>query len=90
MKIDTDSIIHIKWNCKYHIVFAPKYDGMLVAISPKFKVAQIMGYLIRESCQMISKKHVSMKYKYRNRQFKEDIRVSLHDKKNDIPDLSIA
>jgi len=23
--IDTKSLAHTKWNCKYHIVFAPKY-----------------------------------------------------------------
>ena len=23
--IDTSSLAHTKWNCKYHIVFAPKY-----------------------------------------------------------------
>ena len=23
--IDTNSLAHTKWNCKYHIVFAPKY-----------------------------------------------------------------
>jgi len=23
--IDTNSLAHSKWNCKYHIVFAPKY-----------------------------------------------------------------
>ncbi|HIU32766.1 MAG TPA: IS200/IS605 family transposase, partial [Candidatus Caccousia avistercoris] len=22
---DTNSLSHTKWNCKYHIVFAPKY-----------------------------------------------------------------
>ena len=21
------SLVHTKWNCKYHIVFAPKYRG---------------------------------------------------------------
>ena len=21
----TNSLAHIKWNCKYHVVFAPKY-----------------------------------------------------------------
>ena len=25
MKLDTHSLAHTKWNCKYHIVFAPKY-----------------------------------------------------------------
>ncbi|MDU4753176.1 MAG: IS200/IS605 family transposase, partial [Clostridium butyricum] len=23
--MDIDSLSHSKWNCKYHIVFAPKY-----------------------------------------------------------------
>lgn len=22
---DINSLLHTKWNCKYHIVFAPKY-----------------------------------------------------------------
>jgi len=25
MKNDTNSLAHTTWNCKYHIVFAPKY-----------------------------------------------------------------
>ena len=25
MSIDTNSLVHITWNCKYHIVFAPKH-----------------------------------------------------------------
>ncbi|HAR6804058.1 IS200/IS605 family transposase, partial [Staphylococcus haemolyticus] len=25
MSSDTNSLAHTKWNCKYHIVFAPKY-----------------------------------------------------------------
>ncbi len=24
---DINSLAHSKWNCKYHIVFAPKYKG---------------------------------------------------------------
>ncbi len=24
-EISTNSLAHTKWNCKYHIVFAPKY-----------------------------------------------------------------
>ena len=24
-KEETDSLAHTRWNCKYHIVFAPKY-----------------------------------------------------------------
>ena len=24
MKLDTESLVHTYWNCKYHVVFAPK------------------------------------------------------------------
>ena len=30
MKLDTDSLAHTKWNCKYHIVFAPKYRRRVI------------------------------------------------------------
>ena len=30
MKLDTDSLAHTKWNCKYHIVFAPKYRRQII------------------------------------------------------------
>ena len=27
--MDVNSLSHTKWNCKYHIVFAPKYRRMI-------------------------------------------------------------
>lgn len=27
---DTDSLAHTTWNCKYHIVFAPKYRRKVI------------------------------------------------------------
>ena len=30
MKLDTDSLAHTRWNCKYHIVFAPKYRRQII------------------------------------------------------------
>ena len=27
---DTHSLSHTKWNCKYHIVFAPKYRRKII------------------------------------------------------------
>ena len=30
MKLDTDSLSHTTWNCKYHIVFAPKYRRQVI------------------------------------------------------------
>lgn len=103
---DISSLAHSKWNCKYHVVFAPKYRRMviynqikidigkilrklceqkgieiieaelcpdhihmLIAIPPKFSVAQIMGYLKGKSSLMIFDRHANMKYKYGNRHF---------------------
>lgn len=103
---DISSLAHSKWNCKYHVVFAPKYRRMviykeikadigkilrklceqkgveiieaeacpdhihmLIAIPPKYSVAQIMGYLKGKSSLMIFDRHANLKYKYGNRHF---------------------
>ncbi len=29
-KEETDSLAHTRWNCKYHIVFAPKYRRQII------------------------------------------------------------
>ena len=103
---DISNLAHSKWNCKYHVVFAPKYRRMviyskiradigkilrklceqkgieileaetcpdhihmLIAIPPKYSVAQIMGYLKGKSSLMIFDRHANLKYKYGNRHF---------------------
>ena len=43
---DTKSLAHTKWNCKYHIVFAPKYRRK--AIFGQLKVE--IGKILRELC----------------------------------------
>ncbi len=30
MKDDVNNLSHSKWNCKYHIVFAPKYRRRVI------------------------------------------------------------
>ena len=30
MKLDVSSLAHTKWECKYHIVFAPKYRRQII------------------------------------------------------------
>lgn len=104
--MDKETLAHTKWNCKYHIVFAPKFRRqiiygrireevgkilrtlcerkeieiieaelckdhihMLIAIPPKYSVAQIMGYLKGKSSLMIFDRFAYMKYKYGNRRF---------------------
>ena len=47
----------------------PDHVHMLLAIPPKYSVAQIMGYLKGKSSLMIFDRHANMKYKYGNRHF---------------------
>ena len=44
---DKNSLAHTTWNCKYHIVFAPKYRRQ--AIYGKYKVS--IEQIIRELCE---------------------------------------
>lgn len=64
MKLDTESLSHTKWNCKYHIVFAPKYRRQVIygkikadigIILRKFEYKQI-EFIEAEAC----KDHIHM------------------------------
>lgn len=41
----TSSIAHTMWNCKYHIVFAPKYRRMVFFKEKKIQIGQILRKL---------------------------------------------
>ncbi|ONI38012.1 transposase [Candidatus Epulonipiscium fishelsonii] len=45
--MDKNSLTHTKWNCKYHIVFAPKYRRQI--IYGKIKVD--IGRILRQLCE---------------------------------------
>ena len=47
MKIDTNSIAHTTWNCKYHIVFAPKYRRQVIY----GKIKADIGQILRKLCE---------------------------------------
>ena len=36
--MDNSSLAHSKWNCKYHIVFAPKYRRQVICRIILYKV----------------------------------------------------
>lgn len=44
--MDRDSLAHTSWNCKYHIVFAPKYRRQLIYGQIKTDI----GVIIRKLC----------------------------------------
>ena len=45
--MDTQSLAHSKWNCKYHIVFAPKYRRQIIY----GKIKADIGKIIRKLCE---------------------------------------
>ena len=47
MKLDTDSLAHTRWNCKQHIVFAPKYRGQVIY----GKIKADIGMMLRKLCE---------------------------------------
>ena len=47
MKLDTDSLTHTRWNCKYHIVFAPKYRRQVIY----GKIKKDIGIMLRKLCE---------------------------------------
>ena len=42
--MDDESLAHTKWNCKYHIVFAPKYRRQVIY----GKTRRGIGRILRE------------------------------------------
>ncbi|MGO0059440.1 IS200/IS605 family transposase [Brevibacillus fluminis] len=45
--MDNSSLAHTKWNCKYHIVFAPKYRRQVIY----GKLKREIGKILRELCE---------------------------------------
>ena len=74
-KLRKDIGVILKRLCSYKGIeiieghLMPDHVHMLVAILPKYSVAQVMGYLKGKSSLMIFDHHASLKYKYDNRKF---------------------
>ena len=45
--MDVNSLAHTKWECKYHIVFAPKYRRQAIYKQIRADVGEILGSLCR-------------------------------------------
>ena len=45
--MDMNSLAHTKWECKYHIVFAPKYRRQIIYKQLKVDI----GKILRELCE---------------------------------------
>ena len=45
--MDNNSLSHTKWNCKYHIVFAPKFRRKIIYNELKQDIANILSMLCK-------------------------------------------
>ena len=63
--MNVNSLAHTKWECKYHIVFAPKYRRQVIYKDIKADVGQILGSLCRRNTAAIKE--------YIQNQLKEDL-----------------
>ena len=45
---DINSLAHSKWNCKYHIAFAPKYRRMVIHNQIKTDIGKILRRLCEQ------------------------------------------
>lgn len=48
--MDNNSLAHSKWNCKYHIVFAPKYRRLAIYGKIKVDIGKILRKLCEQKC----------------------------------------
>ena len=54
IQMDINSLAHTKWNCKYHIVFAPKYRRKVAYGKIKQDIADILSMLTDKYCHYLT------------------------------------
>ena len=52
--MDNNSLSHTTWNCKYHIVFAPKYRRKIIYGELKQDIANILSMLCKRKQRLIN------------------------------------
>ena len=57
---DNHSLSHSKWNCKYHIVFAPKYRMQIIYGHIKADI----GKILRQLCEQKKVNIIRITYIY--------------------------
>ena len=85
---DINSLSHTKWNCKYHIVFAPKYRRKEFYGANRLEI----GKILRELCKWKDVNIIPVNVKYHDEYCKkiydlllnEDIRVEYDNSKENM------
>ena len=61
---DTFSLVHTKWNCKYHIVFMPKYHRKVIYGALRAEIGKILRELCRRKDVEIIGAHAMSDYSF--------------------------
>ena len=56
--MDNKSLTHTKWECKYHLVFAPKYRRQVIY----GKIKADIGRILRELCERNGVEIIEIEY----------------------------
>ena len=62
--MDYNSLSHTKWNCNYHVVFAPKYRRQAIYGKIKEEIGQILRKLCEQKGIEIIEAHVCVQIIY--------------------------
>ena len=68
---DTHSLSHTKWNCKYHVVFAPKYRRKVFYDARRLEIGKILSDLCKWKGVTIIEAEACLDHRciYRSREF---------------------
>ena len=61
--MDENSLAHTKWNCKYHVVFAPKFRRRVIFNQLKVNIGKIIRcFAIEKESQLLKQKYAQIMY----------------------------
>ena len=63
--MDNNSLAHTRWECKYHLVFAPKYRRQIIYGKIRADVGQILSTLCRRKGIEIIEAECCILWKYK-------------------------
>ena len=63
MSNDNNSLAHTKWNCKYHIVFAPKYRRKIFYGEKRVEIGKILNKNVNTIYTLLSRARLLLKEK---------------------------
>ncbi len=70
--MSSNKLAHTVWDCKYHLVFVPKYRRkiiMCISIPPKYSVSSIVGYLKGKRAIMIFERFNKLRQNFKGHSF---------------------